>query len=126
MAGAEGRRGRITRSADFDRVYRSGRSHASRVFVLHAFPRGDEEPARLGLSVSRKVGGAVDRNKVKRLVKEAFSTLVDQINPGTDIVVVARSDASEFVETNGLEGVSKELRELLEQSGALPKSEETQ
>ena len=125
MAGAEGRRGRITRSADFDRVYRSGRSHASRVFVLHAFPRGDEEPARLGLSVSRKVGGAVDRNKVKRLVKEAFSALTPEINPGTDIVVVARSDASEFVEANGLVGVSAELTELLGQSGAL-KVQETQ
>lgn len=125
MAGSEGRRGRITRSADFDRVYRSGRSHASRVFVLHAFPRGDDEQARLGLSVSRKVGGAVDRNKVKRLVKESFSSLVDEINLGTDIVVVARSDASEFVEANGLDGVSKELRELLEQAGALRKTEET-
>ena len=125
MAGAEGRRGRITRSADFDRVYRSGRSHASRVFVLHAFPRGDDQPARLGLSVSRKVGGAVDRNKVKRLVKEAFATVTGDINPGTDIVVVARSDAAEFVEANGLAGVSAELTELLGQSGAL-KGEETQ
>jgi len=125
VAGAEGRRGRITRSADFDRVYRSGRSHASRVFVLHAFPRGDDQPARLGLSVSRKVGGAVDRNKVKRLVKEAFATVTGDINPGTDIVVVARSDAAEFVEANGLAGVSAELTELLGQSGAL-KGEETQ
>ncbi len=125
MAGAEGRRGRITRSADFDRVYRSGRSHASRVFVLHAFPRGDEDAARLGLSVSRKVGGAVDRNKVKRLVKEAFLTVVDEINLGTDIVVVARSGASEFVEAEGLDGVTVELKALLEQAGALQKGEET-
>ncbi len=126
MAGSEGRRGRITRSADFDRVYRSGRSHASRVFVLHAFPRGDTEPARLGLSVSRKVGGAVDRNKVKRLVKESFSALVGQITPGTDIVVVARSDAAEFVESNGLDGVTGELRELLAQAGVVPEGEESQ
>jgi ribonuclease P protein component len=125
VAGAEGRRGRITRSADFDRVYRSGRSHASRVFVLHAFPRGDDEPARLGLSVSRKVGGAVDRNKVKRLVKESFSGLVAEINQGTDIVVVARSEASEFVDANGLDGVTAELRSLLDQSGALSNKEET-
>lgn len=124
MAGAEGRRGRITRSADFDRVYRSGRSHASRVFVLHAFPRGDEDPARLGLSVSRKVGGAVDRNKVKRLVKEAFLTLVEEINLGTDIVVVARSGSAEFSESEGLAGVTAELQALIEQAGALRKGEE--
>ena len=92
---------------------------------MHAFPRGDEEPARLGLSVSRKVGGAVDRNKVKRLVKESFSSLVAEIDQGTDIVVVARSGASEFVDANGLDGVTAELRGLLEQSGSIRKAEET-
>jgi hypothetical protein len=49
---------------------------------------------------------------------------VDEINHGTDIVVVARSEASEFVDANGLEGVTTEMRSLLEQSGALPKAEE--
>jgi len=125
VAGSEGRRGRITRSADFDRVYRSGRSHASRVFVLHSFPRGDEEPARLGLSVSRKVGGSVERNKVKRLLKEAFAVEVSQVTPGTDIVVVARGEASSFVEAKGLEGVQQELHELLAQSGAMISKDST-
>ena len=119
MAGAEGRRGRITRSADFDRVYRSGRSHASRVFVLHAFPRGDSEPARLGLSVSKKVGGAVERNRVKRLLKEAFSAQLESIQPGTDIVVVARGEAASFVDSKGLAGVQAELRDLIEQAGVM-------
>src|SRR5947209_1716801 len=66
-------RGRLSRSADFDRVFRSGRSHASREFVLYVFPRAEQAPRRLGLSVSRKVGGAVERNRVKRLLREAFS-----------------------------------------------------
>src|SRR5919206_3068510 len=71
MAGA--RRRRLSRSAEFDRVYREGRSHAGRHLVLYSFPREDaEEPPRLGLSVGRKVGGAVERNKVKRLLREAF------------------------------------------------------
>ncbi|MEI7888865.1 MAG: ribonuclease P protein component [Actinomycetes bacterium] len=124
MAGSSGRRGRITRSADFDRVYRSGRSHATKLFVLHAFPRGDDEVARLGLSVSRKVGGAVERNKVKRLLKEAFTAKLTEIKPGTDIVVVARTGASDFCDREGLEGVVKELDELLIQAGALPKTDE--
>ena len=124
MAGSSGRRGKITRSADFDRVYRSGRSHATKVFVLHAFPRGDDEVARLGLSVSRKVGGAVERNKAKRLLKEAFAAKLTEIKAGTDIVVVARTGASEFCDREGLEGVTKELDELLIQSGVLPKSDE--
>ena len=70
------RRGRLSRSGDFERVYREGRSHANRFLVLYAFPRrdsdDDREEVRLGISVSRKVGGAVERNAVKRGLKEAF------------------------------------------------------
>ncbi|MDX6570294.1 MAG: ribonuclease protein component, partial [Gaiellales bacterium] len=59
----------------FDAVYRRGRSAASRHLVVYTFPReaGDTEEARLGLSVSRKVGGSVERNRLKRLLREAFA-----------------------------------------------------
>ena len=70
---ARRRSGRLSRSAEFDRVYRQGRSVANRYLVLYAFPRGGEEPPRVGLSVSRKVGGAVERNQLKRLLREACS-----------------------------------------------------
>lgn len=119
MAGSQGRRGRITRSADFDRVYRSGRSHANRMLVLHTFPRGDGEPARLGLSVSRKVGGAVERNKVKRLLREAFDAHVDSVSPGNDVVAVARAGIAEFAETGGLAAISDLLLELLGSAGLI-------
>ena len=70
------KRGRLSRSGDFDRVYRDGRSHANRFLVLYAFPRADQATpttsVRLGISVSRKVGGAVERNAVKRALREAF------------------------------------------------------
>src|SRR5262249_49366498 len=74
LPGARPRSGRVrlSRSADFDRVFRQGRSHAGRELVLYVFPRGEGDEPRLGLSVSRKVGGAVQRNRVKRLLREAF------------------------------------------------------
>lgn len=81
--------------------------------MVYAFPRGDEEPARLGLSVSRKVGGAVDRNRVKRLVREAFQSQVPDLRTGYDFVVVARPDARELAERSGLAGIGEALGELL-------------
>ena len=66
------RPGRLTRSADFERVYRQGRSQANRHLVVHAFPRAGGGAPRVGVSVSRKVGGAVERNRVKRVLREAF------------------------------------------------------
>src|SRR6476469_9230522 len=112
---ARGKRRRLSRSAEFDRVYREGRSHAGRHLVLYSFPReaDDDVAPRLGLSVGRKVGGAVERNKVKRLLREAFWASEEQVPGGHDFVVVARSEASEFAEREGLAGVKAELDELL-------------
>ena len=120
--GMRQRRPRLTRSADFDRVYRRGRSAATRSFVLYAFPsseRDDDAPdtsevdVRLGVSVGRRVGGAVERNRVKRLLREAFWALDEQLPDGHDFVIVARAGAAEAAEQSGLDGVRAELAELL-------------
>jgi len=111
------RGGRLSRSAEFERVYRHGRSNATRHFVLYVFDSPTAGPTRLGLSVSRKVGGAVQRNHVKRVLREAFAALAEQVGDGHDVVIVARPGAAELAERDGLEGVLGALTELLAKAG---------
>jgi ribonuclease P protein component len=85
--------------------------------VLYAFPRSDDEEARFGLSVSRKVGGAVDRNRVKRLLREAYREEADRVKPGHDLVLLARPEARAVADRDGLAGVHKALVELLDRAG---------
>jgi ribonuclease P protein component len=117
MTSRRAARGRLSRSAEFERVYRQGRSTANRHLVLYAFPNPAAERPRLGLSVSRKVGGAVERNRVKRLLREAFAHAEEGIRPGQDIVVVARPPAGELAEREGLAGVDAALAELIAKAG---------
>lgn len=118
-AGERRRRGRLSRSGDFDRVYREGRPHSNRFLILYAFPRGGEaaDEARLGVSVNRKVGGARERNEVKRALREAFWSLSDELTGGHDCVVVARPDVAGLVEREGTKGVENALAELFAEAG---------
>ncbi len=114
VATRRSKRGRLSRSAEFDRVFRQGRSQSNRVLVLHVFPRGEDGEPRVGLSVSRKVGGAVDRNRVKRLLREAFDREAARLPEGQDVVVVARPEARQVAERDGLEGIHAALAELVD------------
>jgi ribonuclease P protein component len=124
------KRRRLSRSAEFERVYRQGRSKGNRFLVLYAFPRSEEDGAsrseedgpRLGLSVSRKVGGAVDRTRVKRCLREAFWAEAERLPAGSDYVVVARPDARELAEREGMNGIRASLAELVTQLGGAPSS----
>jgi ribonuclease P protein component len=111
------KRGRLSRSAEFERVYRDSRSHGNRYLVLYAFPREDEQGVRLGLTVSRHVGGAVDRNRIKRLLREAFDLEGAGVPANHDVVIKARPDVRELAEREGLEAVRTALAELLVKAG---------
>jgi ribonuclease P protein component len=113
------KRRRLSRSGEFDRVYRDGSSHATRYLVLYSFPRKGEETEdiRLGVSVSRKVGGAVDRNKVKRTLREAFWGLSERLPERHDFVLVARPEIGALIERDGTDGVKATLEEALEHTG---------
>ena len=95
---------RLSRSSEFQRVYRQGSSTASRFLVLYYFKRapgaGDAVP-RLGLSVSKKLGGAVERNRIKRLLREAFMACQDRLVEDHDVVFIARSQLTTLIERQG-------------------------
>ncbi|MGH2981536.1 MAG: ribonuclease P protein component [Solirubrobacterales bacterium] len=112
---AAGKRRRLSRSGEFDRVYREGSSHANRFLVVYSFPRSEEdgEELRLGVSVGRKVGGAVERNRIKRALREAFWSLEQELPPGHDFVLVARAEIVSLLEREGPAGLRASLREAL-------------
>ena len=95
------KRARLSRASEFQRIYRQGSSTASRYIVLHYFqhPAGMAATGpRLGLSVSKKVGGAVVRNRIKRLLREAFAICEPSVAHGYDYVLIARPSLVDLVE----------------------------
>ena len=110
------RRNRLSRSRDFDAVYRKGRSVSTRYLTLYWFPRdADEvgEDPRVGLAVSRKVGGAVARNRVKRRLRAVFDELAPSLPHGRDYVVIVRPGLAEAAETNGYAWLAERVRDAL-------------
>jgi len=110
------RRHRLSRSRDFDAVYRHGRSVSTRYLVLYWFERGDEnsDSPRLGIAVPKKLGGAVIRNRMKRRLREAWGRALPGVPAENDYVLVVRPGLPEAVEARGFDWLEERVREVLQ------------
>jgi ribonuclease P protein component len=108
------RRHRLSRSRDFDAVYRQGRSVSTRFLILYWFPREEDasEP-RLGLAVPKSLGSSVARNRVKRRLREAWRELLGDVPAGHDYVLIARPGLPETAEARGFDWLQERVAEVL-------------
>lgn len=109
------RRQRLSRSRDFEAVYRHGRSVSTRSLTLHWFARDEDGTgeARLGLAVPRAVGPAVVRNRLKRQLRDVWTELTAEVPAGRDYVVAARPGLAEAAESRGHEWLVEQVREVI-------------
>ena len=112
------RRHRLSRSRDFDAVYRQGRSVSTRYLTLHWFPREDDPDGapRLGLAVPKSVGTAVVRNRVKRQLRETWRELGTSVRSGHDYVLVARAGIAEPAEARGSTWLAEQVSDVVEKA----------
>jgi ribonuclease P protein component len=113
------RRHRLSRSRDFDAVYRQGRSTSTRFLVLYWFDRDEDgsEP-RLGLAVPKATGNAVARNRIKRQLRELWRDRLEAVPAGRDYVLIAKPGLPEAVEANGFDWLGARVDEVLQKAAA--------
>lgn len=112
------RKFRLTRSDDFLRVRRNGKSYAGPLIVLIVRANGSSA-VRVGVAAGRAVGNAVQRNRAKRLLREAMRPLLTRLAPGWDLVLVARPG----LPAASLEQTRVAVGSLLRRAGLTPGDE---
>ena len=112
------RRHRLSRSRDFDAVYRHGRSVSTRFLVLYWFPRDDDGEPRLGIAVPKGAGSAVERNRVKRRLRESWRDRVEGVPAGRDYVLIARPALGEALAGHDAVWLGERLDEVLGKASA--------
>jgi len=101
----------LKKTKSFKIVYSGGRKSVNHYFVMYAHTN-DEGISRLGVTVSKKVGNAVVRNRIRRLVKESCRLRAHRLMPGYDIVIVARSGVASLPRESSFAKVDKALESL--------------
>ena len=81
---------RIKKNSEFQQIFKTGKSFANRELVIYYKRKEDQEHFRIGISVGKKIGNAVTRNRVKRCVREAFIQLEPSVKNDVDIIIIAR------------------------------------
>jgi ribonuclease P protein component len=114
------RRNRLSRSRDFDAVYRHGRSVSTRFLVLYRFDREAEaeNEARLGIAIPKKIGNAVTRNRIKRRLRETWRELLPTVPRGADYVLLVRSPLADAVEERDAAWLKERVQEILGKASA--------
>jgi ribonuclease P protein component len=112
------RQHRLSRSRDFDAVYRHGRSASTRFLVLYWFPQEEPGEPRFGFSVPRAVGNSVARNRIKRQLRELWRARLGDVPAGHDFVLIVRPGLPEAVEANGFEWLGERVDEVLQKAAA--------
>ena len=109
------RRNRLSRSRDFDAVYRHGRSVSTRFLVLYWFTReqDDEGEPRLGLAVPKSVGSSVERNRIKRQLRELWRARLERLPRARDYVLVVRPGLPEAAAARGSDWLGERVDEVL-------------
>jgi ribonuclease P protein component len=113
------RKFRLTRSTDFKRVRRTGKSYAH-PFVVLVVQASETQRARVGVTAGRSVGRAVQRNRAKRLLREAMRPLLPQLVPGWDLVLIARP----ALPSSSLQEIRMALTNLLRRAHLISRSNE--
>ena len=113
------RRNRLSRSRDFDAVYRHGRSVSTRFLTLYWFQRADEPgDPRLGFAVPKAVGNAVVRNRIKRQLREIVRDRLDRVSEHERLRARRPPGLPEAAETNGHEWLEARVDEVLGKAAA--------
>jgi ribonuclease P protein component len=113
------KRNRLSRSRDFDAVYRQGRSASTRFLVLYWFAReADGRESRLGLAVPKGTGNAVARNRIKRQLREVWREWLERVPAGRDYVLIAKPGLPEAIEANGFAWLGERVDEVLSKAAA--------